>query len=139
MRLLILVSILLLSTMAQATTLSAAIERASKRYKVDARLLHAISQIESSKGRYAILRRNRNKTYDVGAFQINSIHWDTTCKNYDVFTLQGNANCAARLISMHKKHASTDPIWYARYHSTTPKFKNIYAKKVKVFLSKSDR
>lgn len=115
-------------------TLEQAILHASKVYNVDARLLKAISYIESSGGLRTGLRKNKNGTYDIGAFQINSVHWSTTCRTYDVRMLKGNALCAAKLVRKAMKYANKDPNWVGRYHSKTPKYKLRYAKKIKAFL-----
>ncbi len=115
------------------TTQSFAIEHiisAAKKYKIAPIELVKISILESSKGKYTY-NFNKNGTEDFGEFQINSVHLNTTCKNYDVFSKQGNAFCAAKLLSLHKKWKLIDKNWVARYHSVTPKHKEKYAKKLK--------
>lgn len=116
--------------------LSLAIMNASALYGVDPRLLRAIAHVESSSGHNSKLRKNTNGTYDVGPFQINSVHWTTTCRRLDVSTLQGNAGCAALLLSRIPKR---DPNWYGAYHSKTPSLKLKYANKIKVFLKQTDK
>lgn len=116
--------------------LDKAIVSAAKKHNVPVRILRAIATVESNYGKNAVLRKNKNGTYDAGPLQINSIHWATTCKHYNVSTLQGNANCAALLLKQHQNHARTDQAWFARYHSRTPSLKFKYAKKVSKILSK---
>lgn len=105
------------------------IYQAAKRYNVDAQALLKIAFLESSFNADA-RRVNKNDTVDVGMFQVNSVHWSTTCKAFDVFTLKGNALCAAKLLSVAAKHAETDTHWIGRYHSKTPTRKAAYAAKV---------
>lgn len=93
---------------------------------LDSNDLIKIAYVES---RFKIdaIRSNKNGTVDVGLFQVNSIHWSSTCKGLDVFSVRGNTQCAARLIKMHKKSASHfDTKWLGRYHSKTPSLKTKY-------------
>lgn len=105
------------------------IYQAAKRYDVDAQDLVKIAYAESS-FRETARRVNDNGTIDFGMFQVNSVHWTTTCRELDVFTLKGNANCAAKLLGLAKKHAERDPNWIGRYHSKTPSKKSAYAAKL---------
>lgn len=88
-----------------------------------------IAYVES-KFKHKSLRINTNDTIDVGMFQINSIHFDTTCKDYNVFSFKGNLQCAIKLLSIHKNKSSTDSCWFARYHSRTKKLKENYCNKI---------
>jgi hypothetical protein len=117
--------------------LDQAIEEAAAAYQVDGRVLKAIAFLESSGGKFVGPKVNKNGTVDLGPMQINSIHFATTCKMYDVRTLRGNTYCAARLLRQHKKFKDTDPDYIGRYHSRTPSKKRGYAKKVRLFLSQS--
>lgn len=115
--------------------LNAIIEKAALKYKVDPQTMRAIAHVESSSGKYAVLRKNKNGTFDYGIFQINSIHWSTTCKIYDVTKPQGNAYCAARLLAQHKGAQDKDPMWQARFHSKTPSKKAAYYAKLMAYKS----
>lgn len=128
--------ILALNLMANADSLDKAIERAARAHNVSARRLRAIAHLESSSGKSVMLRKNKNGTYDLGPFQINSVHWSTTCKMYDVSSTEGNAMCAALLLRQAKRHESADPYWVGRYHSKTPSKKKSYAMKVIEILKK---
>jgi hypothetical protein len=119
-----------LTAEAQSSGLSSAVERAAKAYDVDAMELIAIAHLESSGGRFLGPKRNSDGSEDIGVFQINSVHWHTTCKAYDVFTLEGNAMCAAKILRGHKKFKDIDPHWKGRYHSRTPARKAAYAEKL---------
>lgn len=103
----------------------------AKKYDIDANKMLKIAWVESKFSQTAV-RHNKNNTVDVGVFQINSIHFSTTCKDLDVFVLKGNAECAARLIKIHKSQKSTDPQWLSRYHSKTPSLKAKYSKKLEL-------
>lgn len=103
-----------------------AIYDASKEYKIDAQKLIIIARVESNFVPNAI-RVNKNNTIDYGMFQVNSIHWTTTCLEHDVFSIKGNAMCAAKLLfKIKKKHSRTDKLWLGRYHSKTPSLKLKY-------------
>lgn len=105
------------------------IYKAAKRFDVDSQDLIKIAFLESS-FRANAKRVNRNGTIDVGMFQVNSVHWNTTCRAFDVFTLKGNAECAAKLLMLAKRGSETDPHWIGRYHSKTPSRKIKYSSKV---------
>lgn len=103
------------------------IYKTAKEYGIDAQLLIRIAAVESN-FRANAKRLNANGTVDIGLFQINSIHWTTTCRKFDVFTLRGNARCAAILVKQAMKHKNTDVQWVGRYHSKTPSRKHRYVK-----------
>lgn len=121
--------ILLVSFSAMAKTPSIAtlrlINKVAHAHGIDSQDMVRIAAIESRFDQGA-RRVNRNGTVDVGMFQVNSVQWDTVCKGLDVFNLKGNAECAARIIAGHKKHASNDAAWLGRYHSKTPSKKLAY-------------
>lgn len=134
--------ILLLSVHARATDLDTAIARASQTYKVDSRDLYAIGLVESGLKHSTSLRFNKNHTYDIGMFQVNSVHWTSTCKDLDVVSLQGNCDCAALLLSKAKRKSKLDKHWIGLYHSRTFKLKISYAEKIekaKVLLLNTDK
>lgn len=104
----------------------AAILHASKMHKIDAQALIKIAFIESRFKNDAV-RLNKNKTVDVGMFQINSVNW-VKCQAYNILTIQGNALCAAKLLASHAKHGKHDKHWIGRYHSKTHAKKLSYVK-----------
>lgn len=106
------------------------IELAAARHDVPATVLRAIAHVESRFGKDRRVRYNANGTTDIGVFQINTVHLDTTCKGLDVKHVKWNTLCAARILKIHKKKKEVDPAWYARYHSKTPSKKLIYYKKL---------
>lgn len=114
--------------------LDAAIVRVAKKHNVPVRILRAIATVESSYGANSKLRKNTNGTYDAGPLQINSIHWSKSCRHLNIATTEGNAECAAVLLSEHQKYAGTDAAWFARYHSKTPSLKSQYETKVRKIL-----
>lgn len=99
----------------------------SKQFNIDTQILIKIAAVESNFREHA-RRVNTNNTVDIGMFQINSVHWNTTCKGFNVFTLKGNASCAAKIVKGIERHKDTDPNWKGRYHSKTPSKKKRYAK-----------
>jgi hypothetical protein len=104
-------------------------------YRLPRGVLLKIATIESNVNPKAPMRVNKNGTKDVGMFQINSVHWHTTCKAFNVFELSGNARCAALLVARHRTKAGVDEHWVARYHSKTPRYKLIYARKLEMLAS----
>ena len=115
------------SIVVKASTLKV-IYKAAKRFGVDAQILIKIAFIESSFR--ADVTQSNGETVDYGMFQINSVHWSTNCKRFDVFSLKGNALCAAKLLSIAAKHSESDLHWQGRYHSKTPDLKRAYADKI---------
>lgn len=108
------------------------IYNAAKKYNVDASDMIKIAYVESKFNPSAFNKNNKNGTVDIGLFQINSIHWTTTCKDYDVFSVKGNSMCAAKILSnIKKRHALDDKNWVARYHSSTHSKKYAYAELLK--------
>ena len=107
-----------------------AVQKASVKYKISPNNLLKIAFVESSMRINVKPRYNKNGTQDIGPFQINTIHWNTTCSDYNLESVEGNALCAAKLIRIHKKKRSVDALWLARYHSKTPSLKRIYYKKL---------
>jgi len=113
-----------------------AIARASKAYDVDAMNLTAIGIIESGLGKYTTIQKNRNGTFDKGVFQINTVNW-SKCPEFKLDTLEGNAFCAAKLLSQIKPTNHYD---LAEYHSKTPSKKEAYFQKIaKVFQASNDK
>lgn len=106
-----------------------AIYKAAKRFGVDSNAMIKIAYVESSFKADA-RKINVNGSIDYGLFQINSVHWSTTCRSFDIFAISGNTLCAAKLLSLAKRHAVNDPTWLGRYHSKTPKHKIAYFTKL---------
>lgn len=124
----------------EASDLDVAIKKASLEYGVDADLLKAVAHLESSGGKRASLKHNRNASYDVGAFQINSVHWNTTCKAMDLTKTLDNARCAALLIKKAAAYCPIDKYCLGRYHSKTPSKKRAYSQKIaKVLKEMTDK
>jgi hypothetical protein len=121
---------LLFNLVFASNELDLAIDKAAQKYNIESQDLRLIAAVESSYSVNPKINENRNKTIDMGPFQVNSIHKNTTCKMFNIETLDGNVLCAAKLIAMHKKHKGTDFYWLARYHSKTPKYKKIYQEKL---------
>lgn len=100
------------------------------RFNLPTGLLKQIRSIESN-SRSNQLRLNKNNTVDIGMFQINSVHWQTTCKELKLYNDYDNAICAALILSnIKKRYEKTDSMWMARYHSNTYKYKLRYYKQL---------
>lgn len=125
-------------TVSHADSLDQACKVAARTYRVNYKLLKAISIVESGGGKRVQLQANKNGTKDAGPFQINSVHWNSTCKEYKVDTAHGGALCAAKILAGHYKHSRHDPEWYGLYHSKTPTLKHGYAMKIKSIMNKGE-
>lgn len=122
--------ILLMSLIAQSNDLTPQrielLYKIAKEARIDSNDLIRVAYVES-RFKMSAIRNNTNGTIDFGMFQINSVHWSTTCKAYNVMSFSGNAKCAAKLIQDAKKHAGHDSLWLARYHSKTHSKKALYS------------
>jgi soluble lytic murein transglycosylase-like protein len=81
-----------------------------------------------------------NNTGDYGITQINYNIWSREfkrlgkgklSKNRLINDTQYSIKMMVKILKITKNRFPNDPLWYARYHSSTPRLKNKYAKKVK--------
>lgn len=126
--------ILLAVHKAQANEVDTAIAKAAHKYSIDVRLMRAIASVETNMGASSLLRRNKNGTYDLGLYQINSVNWPL-CKHLDLISAQGNAECAALILARHK-HASKGATYWTAYHSKTPSRAAQYEARVRKVLQR---
>ena len=112
-----------------------AITTACRAYGVDVVQLTAIGIIESGLGKYARDTKNTNGTTDRGVFQINTVNIHK-CAEFRLDTIQGNAFCAAKILSKIKITNSED---IGKYHSKTPSKKLVYYKKIKRVISSMEK
>ncbi|WP_153785429.1 lytic transglycosylase domain-containing protein [Pseudomonas sp. EMN2] len=115
----------------------------AKRHQVHPDILFAILIVEGgTAGRDS--RANSNGTYDIGLFQINSMHTGTFAAMGLSETVLRNNGCAnAEAAAWHLNRVVTPAIQagikseddylraIARYHSATPKYNQIYADKLR--------
>lgn len=101
---------------------------AAYKYQVSAVELASIAVVETALGNLNRVNINKNKTHDVGLFQINSVNFNY-CREYDVRTDSGSAMCAAKILSKIKMKHPND--YLGRYHSNTSFLKKKYERKVK--------
>jgi hypothetical protein len=112
-----------------------AILQASERYDINALELTAIGILESGLGKYARNRVNKNGTVDKGVFQINTVNYGA-CIEYNLTSIEGNAFCAAKILSSIKSEHSND--YLGRYHSKTNYRKLAYINRVNNILARSE-
>lgn len=105
-----------------------AISYAARNYGLDETKLLRIAIVESSLNPKAY-GLNKNGTEDIGLFQINTVTYSHECIEFNVWSAKGNALCAAKVLSRHKK--SGDPYFIGRFHSLTPDKKLRYYNKVR--------
>lgn len=123
---------------ARANEVDIAIAKAAHKYNLDVRLMRAIANVETNMGTTKLIRQNKNGTIDVGVFQINTVSFKL-CKDLNILLMQGNADCAARILAHHKRtYRGQFPYWVA-YHSKTPSRAAQYEARVrKVLRGQSD-
>ena len=111
---------------------------AAKRQNVPANVLLAIASVEGGKNGQAV--KNTNGTFDLGHFQLNTMHFGEG----GMFTRVGikakdaawrgcyNAELAAWMVRRHLDAPGNQDYWtrVANYHSATPKFNGIYRAKL---------
>ncbi len=108
------------------------LELIAHRHEVPLWALIGILATEKGKNGQAV--QNKNLTWDLGVFQINTIHLNELSEigidgNMVLTNAKVNANVAAWLLS---KHFKNNDIWNAigKYHSKTQTQKNKYINKV---------
>ncbi len=116
-------------------SIAMAIVNASLKYNIDPRVIIAIIDTESDFRKGMI-----SYTGDLSLVQINPGIWNKEFKRMnrellDTDKLQKNENYAiekmGEILNILKvRYAGADSKWFARYHSKTKKFKNIYHSKV---------
>lgn len=121
--------------------LASHIAYSAKKYDIDPRIMITIMKIESQFKQNAVNLQScsRTKEKNCGDYSIAQINLETWSKQFpkmgrkplDIQRLKTDEKYAifrmAEILSIIKsQHAKTDPLWFARYHSSTPKFKNRY-------------
>jgi Transglycosylase SLT domain len=118
-----------------AGEIDSAIISASRAHNVNPKDLYQVLKVESGPKIFKGVKLNKNGTFDIGPFQINSIHINRKCREYILVKVEDNANCAAKLIKeIERKYSKKEPNWLSRYHSNTPEKRKIYEEKL--FLAK---
>ncbi len=94
-----------------------------------------IGILATEKGKIGQAIQNKNRTWDLGAFQINTIHINELTKigiSPESILTDANINALVATWLLSKHFTESQNIWEAigNYHSKTPKFKLNYIKKV---------
>lgn len=107
-----------------------------KKYEIDPRIMISILKVESDFNQKAI-----SNTGDYSVAQINFKIWAKNFRKLDRAPLQferlksDDAYAIFRmgeiLAELQKQHSKHDKLWFARYHSNTPHFKNLYVGRLK--------
>jgi membrane-bound lytic murein transglycosylase MltF len=111
----------------QVEQISHSVDKYSKEFSIKKELIMAIIEKEST---FDITRVSKTKDY--GLMQINI----RTIKsfNFNFYRLQYDIDysifCGIVYLILIKRNYTTDNYWWARYHSSTPIYKNIYIKEV---------
>lgn len=112
-----------------------------KKYDLDPRIMISILKVESDFNQKAI-----SSTGDYSVAQINFKIWAKNFRKMDRAPLhferlkQDDAYAIFRmgeiLAELQKNHSKHDKMWFARYHSNTPVFKNKYISRLKIHFKK---
>lgn len=107
------------------------ISLAAKKYDIDPRIMISILKVESDFRQHAV-----SHTGDYSVAQINFNIWSKNFNKMDRAPLkyekllEDEAYAIFRMAEilniLKKEHSKKDVHWFARYHSSTPKFKNLY-------------
>lgn len=112
-----------------------AILETSKERKVDYLLFLSIMKVETT----TFNQNAISSTGDVSIAQIKPEVWTKEFERLgreplDVKRLKSDSSYAidrmGEILEIQNKYRKKDPVWYARYHSKTPEYKNAYAAKV---------
>lgn len=124
--------------------LAISLARVSKQYNIKPEIFVAIIDTESNFNSELI-----SSTGDLSMAQINVEVWNREFKRMNLPLIDKQrvrtdveytfAFMAEILNVLKIRYESTDPIWYARYHSSTPKFKYDYFKKLAFRLNLMER
>jgi soluble lytic murein transglycosylase-like protein len=102
------------------------------KYKISEDLLIGLVHAESS-----FKERSVSSTGDIGLGQINPKVWALEFKRLKIeFNPKRlkepkyNLEKTALILTIMKNRYPKDPLWYARYHSSTTEFKNKYARNI---------
>ena len=112
---------------------------AAYRQGVAANVLLAIASVENGKNGQVV--ENTNGTYDIGHFQINTMHWEEGGMFHGVPQVSKedvawrgcyNAELAAWMLKRNLDENNGKDYWTkaASYHSRTPRFNAIYREKL---------
>lgn len=112
------------------------LSKITKNYKVDPKLMIAIIATESN-----FINNKISSTGDISIAQINTKVWDAEFDRLGLEKLNSKRlvnddnyalkEMAIILNIIKDRHAKTDRLWFARYHSHNKKYKDIYCLKIK--------
>lgn len=126
---------------APATVVEKCVKASSQYFRVPPSVIKAILEVEG--GKVGTLSKNRNGSYDMGLMQINTVNlkwiksrfpsvgWKELTYNPCV-----SIGVGTWILSEQIKGADSFWIGVGNYHSKTPRFRNIYLKKVAVAYKK---
>ena len=116
-----------------AASLDNCFAMASNQYQIPAKLLKAIAKTETGFDPYAI-NINKNKSYDIGIMQINSSWLPKLNKvgitQADLLDGCKNIQIGAWILASNIKQYGFNNKAIGAYNSKTPRYQEIYARKV---------
>jgi soluble lytic murein transglycosylase-like protein len=125
--------------MALNTVIATCLMLAAQNYNVPPAVMLGIMHVEGGRVGQAV-GPNNNGTYDLGPMQINTMHLPQLAKYWKVDNKTAmkmvkddacvNVNVAAWILRQRLNESGNLTLAIAHYHSKTPKFGYVYARKV---------
>lgn len=120
--------VLLMSQPVQAKSIDSIVEKYSKQFNLDKKLVTAIIKVETDGNNNLI-----SSTNDYGIMQVNintAKHFKFSIKRMKV-DVDYSIYCGTFYLSyLREKHSRQDKTWWARYHSNTPEHKQKYIRRI---------
>lgn len=112
------------------------VSHAARHFDINPLVVMSILKVEG--GKVGTLSKNKNGTYDMGLMQINTIHLPEIKKKYPrvgwkELTYNPCVNIGVATAILNDRMKGSKDYWngVGNYHSKTPKYREIYLKKVK--------
>lgn len=125
--------------MALNSVIATCLMLAAQNYNVPPAVMLGIMHVEGGRVGQAV-GPNRNGTYDLGPMQINTMHLPQLARHWNVSTNVAmkmvkddpciNVNVAAWILRQRLDESGNLTLAIAHYHSKTPRFGYVYARKV---------
>lgn len=125
--------------MALNSVIATCLMLAAQNYNVPPAVMLGIMHVEGGRVGQAV-GPNTNGTYDLGPMQINTMHLPTLARHWRVNTVTAmrmvkddpcvNVNVAAWILRQRLNESGNLTLAIAHYHSKTPRFGYVYARKV---------
>lgn len=120
------------TTMGDMKQIHHSVDKYSKVFNIDRKLILAIIQVESN-----FKVNSKSNTKDYGLMQLNHKSMNVFCNNKKrlISDIDYSIMCGVAFLSkIKKKYGRKEIYWWARYHSSTPIHRDRYIKKIQKVL-----